>query len=73
MKRIVTGNLISFAGAESVTPFETPNSTAIVDQFRTASRMRVASLERDLQRIERLAGTGQNERRLPSWIKPKGQ
>jgi hypothetical protein len=72
MKKVVTGNLNSLAGAESVMPFKTPNSTAMVDQIRTASRMRVASLKRDLQRIERLAGTGQNDR-LPSWIKPKGQ
>jgi hypothetical protein len=72
MKKVLTGNLTSLAGAESVMPFEKPNSTAMVDQIRTASRMRVASLKRDLQRIERLAGTGQNDR-LPSWIKPKGQ
>jgi hypothetical protein len=45
--------------------FEAPNSAAMVDQFRAASRMRVTSLERELQRIERLAltGGGQNDRR----------
>ena len=64
-RAVITGNLICLAAAESDMLFEAPNSAAMVDQFRAASRMRVTSLEREpLDSLQlALTGGGQNDRR----------